>query len=98
MCQRAVCPTCRKVTYEGCGRHVEQVLTGVPTPQRCTCESPKDGRARSWSPEATARLGPVSARPGKPTRSTHVPRHPGTPDRARRDWWTRFVDWVKSPA
>ncbi|MFF8309536.1 DUF6221 family protein [Streptomyces lydicus] len=26
MCQRAVCRSCRKMTYEGCGRHVGQVL------------------------------------------------------------------------
>jgi hypothetical protein len=41
MCQRAVCQSCRKVTYEGCGGHVEQVLAGVPTPQRCMCEPRK---------------------------------------------------------
>ncbi|POX47786.1 hypothetical protein C3489_28610 [Streptomyces sp. Ru71] len=38
MCQRAVCGSCRKVTYEGCGQHVEQVLSGVPADQRCRCE------------------------------------------------------------
>lgn len=37
MCQKAVCPKCRKATYRGCGMHVEQVLAGVPESQRCTC-------------------------------------------------------------
>lgn len=37
MCQRATCRTCGKATYTGCGQHVEQVLAGVPTSQRCQC-------------------------------------------------------------
>lgn len=49
MCRRAVCPTCRKATYEGCGRHVEQVLAGVPAPQRCMCGPAEHGRARDRS-------------------------------------------------
>lgn len=39
MCQRTTCRTCRKATYSGCGRHVEQVLAGVPASQRCDCSS-----------------------------------------------------------
>ena len=39
MCSPAVCGTCRKVTYSGCGMHVEQVLANVPTDQRCTCRT-----------------------------------------------------------
>lgn len=98
MCQRAVCPTCLKATYEGCGRHVEQVLTGVPTPQRCTCESAKSKRARSWSPQATARSEPVSVGSGEPSRATRVPRRPGSSsDRPRDGWWTRLADWMKGP-
>ena len=38
MCHRVTCSTCHKATYRGCGRHVEQVLAGVPGSQRCTCE------------------------------------------------------------
>jgi hypothetical protein len=37
MCSPAVCPTCRKVTYAGCGNHAAQVLAAVPVSQRCTC-------------------------------------------------------------
>ena len=39
MCQRATCRSCGKATYSGCGRHVEQVLAGVPAAQRCDCAS-----------------------------------------------------------
>jgi hypothetical protein len=38
MCQRAVCSSCRMATFTGCGRHVEQVLAGVPAIQRCQCQ------------------------------------------------------------
>jgi hypothetical protein len=37
MCQRVVCPTCKKYTFAGCGQHVEQVLAGVPESNRCSC-------------------------------------------------------------
>jgi hypothetical protein len=37
MCSPAVCGRCRKVTYSGCGMHVQQVLANVPPDQRCTC-------------------------------------------------------------
>jgi len=38
MCQPATCRTCKKATYRGCGRHVDQVLAGVPQSQRCACD------------------------------------------------------------
>ena len=28
-------------TPAGCGMHVQQVMTGVPKPERCGCEHPK---------------------------------------------------------
>ncbi len=37
MCSPATCRQCNKVTYSGCGRHVEQVLANVPQENRCTC-------------------------------------------------------------
>jgi hypothetical protein len=37
MCQRITCRTCGKAGYVGCGRHVEQVLAGVPAAYRCGC-------------------------------------------------------------
>lgn len=37
MCSPAPCRSCNKVTYSGCGMHVEQVLASVPPQNRCTC-------------------------------------------------------------
>ena len=37
MCSRAVCPVCKKITWAGCGSHIEQALAGVPEDQLCTC-------------------------------------------------------------
>jgi hypothetical protein len=37
MCSPAQCRSCNKVTYSGCGMHVEQVLASVPPQSRCTC-------------------------------------------------------------
>ncbi|SDU63161.1 hypothetical protein FHX69_7093 [Prauserella muralis] len=48
MCQRAVCSTCGKATYTGCGRHVEQVLAGVPASRRCQCQPEQGGSERKW--------------------------------------------------
>lgn len=35
MCRPAVCRTCGKQTWKGCGMHVDQVMAGVPRDQRC---------------------------------------------------------------
>lgn len=37
MCSPAICNQCKKVTYTGCGQHLDQVFAGVPENQRCTC-------------------------------------------------------------
>lgn len=37
MCRRIECPECKKPSYAGCGRHVEQVLADVPREARCSC-------------------------------------------------------------
>ena len=37
MCRPATCRSCGKATYAGCGQHIEQVLSGVPQSQRCSC-------------------------------------------------------------
>ena len=45
MCSPATCRSCGKATYTGCGQHVEQVLSGVPSSQRCSCPTqPNAGR------------------------------------------------------
>ena len=37
MCSPAVCDHCKKITWTGCGQHVQQALNGVPPGNRCTC-------------------------------------------------------------
>jgi len=37
MCSQAICASCGKVTWEGCGQHVEEALAGVPESNLCTC-------------------------------------------------------------
>jgi hypothetical protein len=36
MCSAATCRECGKASWRGCGRHVDQVLRGVPAHRRCT--------------------------------------------------------------
>ena len=38
MCMPTVCRSCQKITYSGCGTHVDEVVAGVPQEQRCECE------------------------------------------------------------
>ncbi|MGH9105422.1 MAG: hypothetical protein ACRDZX_06210 [Acidimicrobiales bacterium] len=35
MCRAITCSTCGKTTWAGCGKHVSQVMAGVPEDQRC---------------------------------------------------------------
>lgn len=35
MCSAVTCRKCGKTTWAGCGRHVDQVMRGVPRSQRC---------------------------------------------------------------
>ncbi len=37
MCARVTCTTCGRPTWDGCGQHVEEALTGVPQSERCAC-------------------------------------------------------------
>jgi len=57
MCSPAVCDRCKKITWTGCGQHVEQALAGVPPENRCTCPvkpASTAGRARA---RATEKMG-----------------------------------------
>ncbi len=53
MCMPAVCGTCKKITYSGCGMHVEEVLAGVPHEQRCNCASGLTDATFPGAPKAT---------------------------------------------
>lgn len=37
MCSPALCPICKKVTWTGCGNHIEQALSGYSDDQLCHC-------------------------------------------------------------
>ena len=37
MCSPAPCYTCGKVTWTGCGDHVDDVMAQVPEDRRCRC-------------------------------------------------------------
>ena len=38
MCSPINCSTCGKVTWTGCGQHIEEALEGVAQDQLCTCD------------------------------------------------------------
>ncbi len=35
MCRAVKCRQCSKLTWAGCGMHVDQVMAGVPSSARC---------------------------------------------------------------
>src|SRR5699024_6653716 len=37
MCHAVTCERCGKITWAGCGEHIEEALAGVPQQQRCQC-------------------------------------------------------------
>ncbi len=37
MCSPIRCDACNKITWAGCGAHVEDVMADVPRDQHCTC-------------------------------------------------------------
>jgi len=39
MCSRVTCRSCNKLTWSGCGNHIEEALAGVPKKERCQCGS-----------------------------------------------------------
>jgi hypothetical protein len=45
MCRAVSCRACGKTTWAGCGRHVDQVMRGVPAAQRCSGHDREAGRA-----------------------------------------------------
>ena len=35
MCRAVNCKICGRITWAGCGQHIDQVMAGVPAGQRC---------------------------------------------------------------
>ena len=58
MCRRILCELCQKPTYAGCGKHVDQVLRGVPHEDRCHCMSHASATMKMIAPAATAYESP----------------------------------------
>lgn len=54
MCRAVTCKICGKTTWAGCGRHVDQVMKGVPRANRCEGHE-RDGRG-AGKPGFLARL------------------------------------------
>ncbi|MFN8044821.1 MAG: hypothetical protein U0Q08_02015 [Dermatophilaceae bacterium] len=53
MCSPALCSTCGKTTYRGCGQRVDQIRARVPEGQWCTCAetpAPAPRDLSSWLP------------------------------------------------
>lgn len=51
MCRQVTCRQCNKVSWAGCGAHVDAVLRGVPQADRCRCrEQPSAGQGSGAAP------------------------------------------------
>lgn len=37
MCKQVTCDRCGKITWDGCGQHVEEALAGVAPQDLCRC-------------------------------------------------------------
>lgn len=58
MCRRIQCERCKKPTFAGCGKHVDQVLRNVPEDARCHCRE-LDAAAAQQAP-ASQPLSPAA--------------------------------------
>ncbi|WP_101949622.1 hypothetical protein [Mycobacterium sp. 3519A] len=47
MCYPVQCPVCGKTGWNGCGQHVDSVMSAVPPQQRCTCSRPAGANERA---------------------------------------------------
>lgn len=45
MCQQVLCNSCQKITWAGCGQHLDEVFYGVPADQICKCGTDEDTRS-----------------------------------------------------
>ncbi len=48
MCRAATCRNCGKATWSGCGKHVNQVMAGVPDAQRCPGHAKPERNESRW--------------------------------------------------
>lgn len=52
MCFAATCHLCGKTTWDGCGQHVDEVMSNVPKAQRCVCDSESSSTTGSQSTQS----------------------------------------------
>jgi hypothetical protein len=45
MCRQVKCKQCGKITWAGCGMHVDQVMASVPSSQRCPGHAQRAAKA-----------------------------------------------------
>lgn len=45
MCQGVTCNNCQKLTWQGCGQHLDEVFAGVAEDQICKCGTEDDPRS-----------------------------------------------------
>ncbi|CAG8463761.1 11622_t:CDS:2 [Rhizophagus irregularis] len=55
MCFAVTCQTCNKQTWQGCGKHVESVMSKIPVEDRCTCK--RDDNKKPGTPIVTIMIG-----------------------------------------
>jgi hypothetical protein len=56
MCQQVTCKVCQKKTWAGCGQHVQQVMSGVPKAQQCSCTAADKAAYKAAHPGFFARI------------------------------------------
>jgi hypothetical protein len=64
MCYPEKCPRCGKTGWAGCGQHVDDVMSSVPSAQRCTCGESPGREPRSGGAEPPVLL-PFTRRSGR---------------------------------
>lgn len=67
MCYPATCQRCGKTTWDGCGMHVDDVMSTVSKDQQCDCDSNPSAAAGGQSLHATA-----AERPGQVAAGTSI--------------------------
>lgn len=50
MCRQVTCRQCNKVTWSGCGAHVDAVMRGVSEQDRCRCHEQRGAAQKSAAP------------------------------------------------
>ncbi|KAK4239789.1 hypothetical protein C8A03DRAFT_32153 [Achaetomium macrosporum] len=60
MCMSAVCPTCSKTTWRGCGSHIPSVFANIPEDEWCTCEPKVEKEGKQYPPQAPSGFGGMS--------------------------------------